>query len=186
MAVSRTSAFNSKSLQISVAGIGQVLLEKSLKAKRISIKLQPLKGVRVIVPAQGSFEEAQRFLHTKLDWVKEHLPQIEKQENNVTIYDGRTPFRTFNHELCLIAHQEDQLKGKITKGQLQVFYPAHSDVQAANIQTYIRKAIAETYRLEAKQYLPQRVHYFAQKFGFNYNKVFIKKASTRWGRSGVE
>ena len=142
--MARTSAFKANSLQINVIGIGTVLLEKSLKAKRISIKLQPLKGVRVIVPAQASFEEAQRFLHTKLDWVKEHLPHIAQQENNVTVYDGRTPFRTFNHELCLIAHPEDQLKGKITKGQLQIFYPARCHVQAANIQTYIRKAITET------------------------------------------
>ena len=27
--------------------------------------------------------------------------------------------------------------------------------RAANIQTYIRKALTETYRLEAKQYLPK-------------------------------
>ncbi|MDQ4139276.1 MAG: M48 family metallopeptidase, partial [Bacteroidota bacterium] len=49
------------------------------------------------------------------------------------------------------------------------------------VQEFIRQAVEATYRLEAKAYLPGRVAYFAQKFGFTYNKVVIKNTSTRWG-----
>ncbi len=179
--MARSSSPLLQSLQIHLEGIGPVLLQRSTKAKRISIRLQPLKGVRVLVPSRASFEEAQQFLQSKLDWVKQHLPKIEKQENNRTIYDHQTIFYTFTHQLYLQPHDKSTLKANIRQGKLLVHYPAYRNVQDQDIQDYIRKAIEETYRLEAKQYLPQRVHCFAQQFGFSYNKVTIKKAGTRWG-----
>jgi len=162
-------------------GIGPVLLERSLKAKRISIKLQPLKGVRVIIPQHASFEDGQRFLNSKLDWVRQHLPQIEQQENSCTVFQENTSFRTFAHQLLVNPHGAPIVKARITEGQMQVFYPDYRNVTDTDIQTYIRKVIQETYRLEAKQFLPARVHFFARKFNFQYQKVVIKKAGTRWG-----
>lgn len=179
--VSRIPSSLLTSLHLHLDGIGQVTLEKSSKAKRISIKLQPLKGVRVVVPLRATFEEAQVFLLSKADWVKQHLPKIEKQENQRTIYDGTQPFRTFSHELQLIPHNTSSIKGRVSKGLLQIYYPAYRTIQDEDIQTYIRRAIEETYRLEAKNFLPQRVAHFARQFNFNYNNVVIKKASTRWG-----
>lgn len=137
--------------------------------------------MRVVIPSRGNFEDAQKFLYTKLDWIKQHLPKIEKQEENLTRYDENTQFRTFAHTLCLIAYAGTELKARITKDQLQVYYPAHCSLPDPEVQAYIRQAIEATYRSEAKQYLPQRVQYFAFKFNFNYNKVVIKKAGTRWG-----
>jgi len=133
------------------------------------------------VPYQASFEEGQRFLHSKLDWVRQHLPHIEKQENNRTVFREDTMFRTFAHQLQLIPHAAATVKARIAQGQMQVFYPDYRNVADTDIQTYIRKVIQETYRLEAKQFLPERVHFFAQKFNFQYQKVVIKKAGTRWG-----
>ena len=37
------------------------------------------------------------------------------------------------------------------------------------------------YKKQAHDYIPDRVAYFAQKFGFIYNKIRITSASTRWG-----
>ena len=83
-----------------------MVLQRSLKAKRISIRLQPLKGIRVVVPARASFEEAQRFLESKLDWIKHHLPKIEKQETNRTIFRPEETYHTYAHQLCLLPHDK--------------------------------------------------------------------------------
>jgi predicted metal-dependent hydrolase len=179
--VARNLPYSLQSIQLHVDGIGPVQLERSLKAKRISIRLQALKGVRVVIPSRFSFEDGQRFLYSKIDWVRHHLPRIEKQENKRTLYDENTDFHTFQHQLKVMPHESAALKGRITKGLLQVFYPAYRQVTDTDIQDYIRRAIEETYRVEAKQFLPARVEYFARQFGFTYNKVVIKKAGTRWG-----
>lgn len=177
----KSTPYNLSSLQIHIDGIGAVLLERSLKAKRISIKLQPLKGVRVVVPPRASFDEAQKFLYTKLDWIKQHQQQIAHQENKQTIYRKGTEFRTFNHQLELVPHNSSTLKARVTQNQLVINYPDYRSVDDEAIQSFIRKAIEETYRLEAKAYLPARVQHFAQQFGFSYKNVVIKKAGTRWG-----
>jgi predicted metal-dependent hydrolase len=179
--VARNIPYSLQSIQLHVDGIGPVQLERSQKAKRISIRLQPLKGVRVVIPYRSSFEDGQRFLYSKIDWIRYHLPRIENQENKRTLYDETTEFHTFSHQLKLVPHDSATLKGRISKGQLQIFYPAYRHVTDTDIQDYIRRAIEETYRLEAKQYLPQRVAHFARQFGFSYNKVVVKKAGTRWG-----
>jgi predicted metal-dependent hydrolase len=179
--VARNIPYSLQTLQVHVDGIGPVLLERSLKAKRISIRLQPLKGVRVVIPHQSSFEDGQRFLYSKVDWIRQHLPRIAGQEKKRTIYEEDTEFQTFSHRLKLVAHDSATLKGRISKGQLLVFYPAGRQPADTDIQEYIRRAIEETYRLEAKQFLPQRVAHFAGLFGFSYQKVVIKKAGTRWG-----
>lgn len=174
------------SVQVHLAGIGPVVLERSAKAKHVSIRIKPLAGVRVAVPARVSFEKAQEFLLSKTDWIKQHLQKIQTQENQVTIYSRATPFSTFNHRLHLnptigLA----KAKAQVARGYILVSYPAHKAETDAEVQQFIRQVVEATYRQEAKAYLPGRVAYFAEKFNFTYQKVVIKNAGTRWGSCSV-
>ncbi|PSR54671.1 M48 family peptidase [Adhaeribacter arboris] len=170
------------SVRVHVEEIGTVLFERSAKAKRISIRIKPLEGVRVAMPPCVSFEKAQEFLLSKKEWIKHHLQNIKTQENKRTIYNQQSSFRTFNHTLHLQAVPASfRLKARITDNTLLVTYPAHKSEEEEEVQQFIRQAIEATYRLEAKAYLPGRVAFFARKFGFTYNKVVIKNTSTRWG-----
>lgn len=176
------SPASNQSKQLYIDGVGNVLLERSAKAKRVSIRIKPLAGVRVAVPPRVSFEKAAEFLFSKTDWIKHHLQKIQAQENEVTIYTRATPFSTFTHRLHLTPTIGlTRARAQIGKGIILVSYPAHKPETDAAVQQFIRQAIEATYRLEAKAYLPDRVAYFARKFGFTYTKVVIKKASTRWG-----
>lgn len=171
-----------KSVRINFEEIGSVLFERSSKAKHVSIRIKPLAGIRVAVPPRVSFEKAQEFLLSKTDWIKHHLLQIKKQEQKRTVYTQNQVTHTFNHTLQLQAISGlKRAKAQITKGTLLVSYPAYKSETDDEVQEFIRQAIEATYRLEAKAYLPGRVAYFAKMFGFSYNKVVIKNASTRWG-----
>jgi predicted metal-dependent hydrolase len=39
----------------------------------------------------------------------------------------------------------------------------------------------KTLRKKAKEILPDRLEFLAEKFDFNYNRVFLRDTSTRWG-----
>lgn len=170
------------SVRVYVEGIGTVLFQRSAKAKHVSIRIKPIEGVRVAVPTRVSFEKAEEFLRSKTEWMKRHLQSIKVQENKRTIYSQAQPFHTFKHKLQLQpVIGSIALKAKIYKDILLVTYPAHKSEADEEVQQFIRQAVEATYRLEAKAYLPERVAYFAQKFGFTYNKVIIKNTSTRWG-----
>ena len=65
---------------ISLEGGGQVLLERSGKAKHISLSVKPFKGVRVAVPYGVSFNKAEDFVRSKTGWIKKHLDKMDQLE----------------------------------------------------------------------------------------------------------
>jgi predicted metal-dependent hydrolase len=69
------------SLTIDVDGVGPVVLERSRRARRIIISVRPVKGVRVAVPLFSSFKEAEKFLFSKIDWIKQRLEDAKLKTN---------------------------------------------------------------------------------------------------------
>jgi predicted metal-dependent hydrolase len=71
-----------RSKKIRIIEVGEVLLEKSRRAKHMSLSIRPFRGVRVAVPHGQSFNAAEKFARSKTDWIKKHLKKmafIEKQ-----------------------------------------------------------------------------------------------------------
>jgi len=69
-----------KSQTVELKSVGTVLIERSPKAKRISVSIRPFKGVRVAVPYGVSFETARSFALSKAGWIKRHLNKMERLE----------------------------------------------------------------------------------------------------------
>jgi predicted metal-dependent hydrolase len=109
--------------------VGTVLMERSRRAKRISVSIRPFKGVRVAVPLGVSFDKAQMFAQSKAGWIKKHLDKME---------------------------------------QLELRAKARSHTSPID-------------RSAARKVLIDRLNLLAEKYGFTYNRVFIRNQKTRWG-----
>jgi len=118
-----------KSKKVELSRVGTVLLERSRRAKRISLSIRPLKGVRVAVPIGVSFEKAQLFAQSKADWIHKHRGKMEQMELRAKALSNARP---------------------------------------------IDRAVA-------RKILVDRLDYLAGKYGFTYNRVFIRNQKTRWG-----
>jgi predicted metal-dependent hydrolase len=118
-----------KSKSVEISSVGTVLLERSRRAKRISVSIRPFKGVRVAVPYGVSFDRALMFARSKAGWINKHLGKMEQ----------------------LV------LKAK----ELSCARPID--------------------RATARKFLVGRLDLLAQKYGFTYNRVFIRNQKTRWG-----
>lgn len=71
-----------KSKKLRIRGVGDILLERSNRAKHVSLSIRPFRGARVAVPRGISFATAEKFAHSKTSWIKKHLEKmtfIEKQ-----------------------------------------------------------------------------------------------------------
>ncbi len=62
--------------------IGEILFERSPRAKRINISVRPFKGVRVAVPYRISLKKAIEFAGTKKDWIKKNLNRMRQMEKD--------------------------------------------------------------------------------------------------------
>ena len=67
---------------VDIVGVGQVLFERSKKAKNLNISVKPFTGVRVAVPDGLSFQKAEEFVNTKTDWIQKHLARMKQYEEN--------------------------------------------------------------------------------------------------------
>jgi len=169
------------SKQIQIADVGSIQLIKSRRAKHISITIKPFKEVRVSVPIQVSFAEAENVVRKKVDWIKKHQLKIKSAEQKRTVFNESTNFRTKKHKLIIRKTDGEKLTAGISDGEIKVYYPERLGVEHKSVQFFIRKVIEEALRIEAKQFLPIRVNELAAKYNFNYNKVFIKNIKSRWG-----
>jgi predicted metal-dependent hydrolase len=118
-----------KSKTVELSSIGTILLERSHRAKRISVSIRPFKGVRVAVPLRVSFATAQMFAQSKAEWIKKHLGKMEQLELKARALSHTSPID----------------------------------------------------RSAARKVLVDRLDLLAQKYGFSYNRVFIRNQKTRWG-----
>ena len=62
--------------------IGEVLFDRSTRAKRINISVRPFKGVRVAVPYRISLKKAIEFADSKKGWIKKNLNKMRQMEQD--------------------------------------------------------------------------------------------------------
>ncbi|TLX77042.1 M48 family metallopeptidase [Labilibacter sediminis] len=171
---------------VNINDIGPVLFQISKRAKRLSIKLKPFEPIKVIVPVSMSAREALSFVESNKKWILNNLAKVKEKENDLTIFDESTEFKTRSFALRIKKSPISQMRMQLKDGLLSVEYPHTHDVKSSLIQDNIRYAIEEALRISAKNYLPFRLKQLAQQNGFSYNKVFIKNLKSRWGScSGV-
>ena len=68
-----------ESITIRLPDVGDVLLERSYRAKHINISVKPSSKVRVAVPIGIKFDKAQQIAEQRKDWIKN---QIRKFSNS--------------------------------------------------------------------------------------------------------
>ena len=80
-----------KSKKVELSSVGTVLLERSPRAKRISMSIRPFKGVRVAVPYGVSFDRAEMFAQSKAGWINKHLGKMEQLEHRARALADTSP-----------------------------------------------------------------------------------------------
>ncbi len=78
--------FKVESKTIEIAGVGDILLERSRRAKHISLSVRPFKGVRVAVPYGVSFEKAKQVAQSKKSWIQKHLDKMKQVEKEHEVF----------------------------------------------------------------------------------------------------
>ena len=89
---------NSESKIIELPKVGEVLLERSYRAKHVNISVKPTKKVRVAVPIGVTFNSAHNFVKRKEHWIEKQILKL--------VNSSATPiFDTFAAE-CFILEEK--------------------------------------------------------------------------------
>jgi len=164
-----------------IEGVGNIIFRKNKRSKNISISMRPGREIMVTFPWFVSYSSAKKVAEQKREWIKKHQPKIEAIENQWTVFTENTTFNTRTKKLIITRHNESSIKTTLTENAITICYPDKNNIQSPHIQQSIKACITESMRIEAKEYLPKRVKFLANKYNFSYQNVYIKNNKTLWG-----
>lgn len=149
-----------------------VFIQKDVKHARIKVSEDGI--VRFVIPPSFSEADVDLLVKKKQGWIDKNLQffsgmsRIELQRNQILLYGNRYTYYydsryenkvIFDHDYKTIRAKRDLLDLKIQEKWLR-------DV--------------------AKQYISRRINELAEKFGFEYNQLFIRDQRKKWGNCSKE
>ncbi|MCX8094737.1 MAG: M48 family metallopeptidase [Caldisericia bacterium] len=153
---------------------------KIIKSKRKSfcIEILDTKEIVLRVPLKTKGEEIINFLFKHKNWIERKLKIIKEREDNYKekkfIDKEKFLFLGNFYELKLVEKQRSSLL--FDNG----FYLKISKKLKA------KELFMKFYKQRAKEIIYERVKFYADKYGFKYNKIKITSANKRWGSCGAK
>lgn len=166
---------------IHIDGVGEILFKHSSRARHLGISVRPFLGARVSIPIGMSYNSAVRLVSEKKEWIIHHLKKMREFEKQQTIFNEYSGYCTNHHKLELRKSDRKNISVRLSKGKINVTYPAELNTNTKEIQSAIRTGIERALKIEAKQYLPDKVKVLSAKFGLEYTKLTLKNIKSRWG-----
>ena len=85
------------------------------------------------------------------------------------------------HTLFLRKFSGEEIKISNEGNQILVQIPQELAFENQLVQSEIRKTVSKILRKQAKAYLPRRIDFLAEKYGFSFEKLRFSHTGTRWG-----
>lgn len=165
------------------AVLGKVTVIRSVRARRLSLSVRADGEVRLTVPAGVGSRAALQFLEEKTDWaVRARERMAERYPKQIITL----PYATRAHELRLYPCSTLTNSVRISDGVIRVSYPASARYDDPEVQQAIRKGIEAAWRIEARNYLPERVEILCRALHFRCGMVTVRNMRTRWGSCSVD
>lgn len=169
-----------KSKSFNIPTVGQVVVAKHARSKRITLRIKPGEAPKVIIPNLMTYQMGLSFAVEKKDWIIENKEKLKANAPKKPIYNESNPFKT---RFSNIQFRIKGLQLAINKedNRITLNFPVGTKIETDKNQSIIKKFIIEILRTEAKEHLLTRTEYFAKRYGFKFNNIFIKNLKSRWG-----
>jgi len=154
---------------------GKITIRRSARASQVRLRVAPDGTLRASLPLYAPTFLVKRLIKSSRDELRAMLSQAQPTlayTNGMQIGKSHT----------LIVHPTTGAFQVNRRGQqIIVSLPEGRSLTDPTITRAVRDTIIAALRVEAKSYLPKRLAFLANKFGFSYKKVRFSHASGRWG-----
>ncbi|MDO4871982.1 MAG: SprT family zinc-dependent metalloprotease [bacterium] len=155
---------------------GEVKIRKNKLARSVKISVGVDGFLRASIPYYSPEFAVQRLINHN----RRELREMLAQHNAKNIYqNGDLIGKT--HTLFLRHFSGEEIKITFENNQIVVQIPQNLNFENPLVQGEIRKIVSKTLRKQAKAYLPRRVDFLAEKYGFDFEKLRFSHTGTRWG-----
>jgi len=150
-------------------------IAKIIRSKRRSIAFIIERDGSLVVraPLQASDETVRSLVESKADWIRTTQEKAHKL--------GPAPVRKKFVEGEEFWYLGQSYRLEIVKGKKTEVHLDGSFKMSPATRPKARLAFENWYKKQAKAYIPQRVSRLAALYGFEYQRIRITSARTRWG-----
>lgn len=153
---------------------GVIMIRRSARATQVRLRVAPDGTLRASMPVYAPL-----FLLKRL--VKSSRPQLRKMLEQAQPPVAYSDGQQIGKSHTLIVRPGVKLDASRSNQHIVLTLPAHKNLGDSDVIRAIRDASITALRVEAKSYLPKRLHYLAEQLDLHYEKVRFSHASSRWG-----
>jgi hypothetical protein len=156
---------------VKIDNLGIIALVRRRGAKHIRLSFNSHGQLRVTLPYFLPYSVGISFAKSKQAWVKKHQP-----ETPAKLYANNQKIGKYHTLAC----SEQPLKNKKPVHIKDNVIHFHGELDDS-LHSLLEKAINKCLKDEAVELLPSRLNKLADKHGYSYTDVKIKKMHSRWG-----
>lgn len=155
---------------------GKITIRRSVNARQIRVRVAPDGTLRASLPMYAPLFLVKRLLKNSRNEIRGILA---KSKPGYTYADGMQIGKS--HTLAV--EDSGDRTYSVTRKGLRIIVKKPINVLLSNpaLSRLIRDTIIAALRVEAKSYLPKRLSFLAEKYGFKYQKIRFSHAGSRWG-----
>lgn len=155
---------------------GEIKIRKNKLASSVKLSVGVDGSLRASIPYYSPEFAVRRLVNGSRDEIRKMLATHNAKNS---YQDGDLIGKT--HTLFLRKFSGEEIKISNEGNQILVQIPQELASENQLVQSEIRKTVSKILRKQAKAYLPRRIDFLAEKYGFSFEKLRFSHTGTRWG-----
>ena len=155
---------------------GKIKIRKNKLARSVKLSVGVDGSLRASIPYYSPEFAIRRLVNGNRDEIRKMLATHNAKNS---YQDGNLIGKT--HTLFLRKISGEEIKISNEGNQILVQIPQELAFEDPLVQSEIRKTVSKILRKQAKAYLPRRIDFLAEKYGFSFEKLRFSHTGTRWG-----
>ncbi|RPJ26838.1 MAG: M48 family peptidase [Chloroflexi bacterium] len=147
------------------------------KRKTLALIVKPDGSLVVRAPLRVSEKSIREFIEHHAEWIK-------KKQAEALVALPPAPKQYVSGELFMYLGNAYPLE--IVKGQKKPLLLEENFKLAESVRDHARLAFERWYRVQARQVLTERVNLYSSQYSFQYKRIGITSARTRWGSCSAD
>ena len=154
---------------------GEIKIRKNKLARSVKLSVGVDGSLRASIPYYSPEFAVRRLVNGNRDEIRKMLATHNAKNS---YQDGDLIGKT--HTLFLRKFSGEEIKISNEGNQILVQIPQELAFENPLVQSEIRKTVSKILRKQAKAYLPRRIDFLAEKYGFSFEKLRFSHTGTRW------
>ena len=155
---------------------GEIKIRKNKLARSVKLSVGVDGSLRASIPYYSPEFAVRRLVNGNRDEIRKMLATHNAKNS---YQDGDLIGKT--HTLFLRKFSGEEIKISNEGNQILMQIPQELAFENPLVQSEIRKTVSKILRKQAKAYLPRRIDFLAEKYGFSFEKLRFSHTGTRWG-----